>query len=299
MLRTPDARFASLPGFPYAPHYREVRGLRVHYVDEGPPGARPVLLLHGEPTWSYLYRKMIPGLTAAGLRAVAPDLVGFGRSDKLPRRADYSYALQVDVLAELVRQLDLRGALLFCQDWGGLVGLRVVAELPERFAGVVAGNTALPAPEPGARPPLAFRVWRAFARWTPVFPAGRIVAAGSATRLSAAYDAPFPTRRHQAGARAMPGLVPITPGDPATPANRRAWEVLRRFERPFVTAFSDGDPITRGLGATFQRDVPGARGQPHVTIRGAGHFLQEDRAEELVRVIVALGERVDAAGGGR
>jgi haloalkane dehalogenase len=297
VLRTPDERFAGLPGYAFAPHYVDVRGLRIHYVDEGPREARPVLLLHGEPSWSYLYRKMIPGLVAAGLRAVAPDLVGFGRSDKLARREDYSYALQVDVVADLVRQLGLRDAILFGQDWGGLVGLRVVAEAPERFAGVVVGNTALPAPEPGARPPLAFRIWRTLARWTPVFPVGRIVATGTVRGLApaerAAYDAPFPSARYQAGARAMPALVPTTADDPATPANRRAWEVLRRFEKPFVTAFSDRDPITRGFDAVFQRDVPGARGQPHVTIRGAGHFLQEDRPDELVAVLVALARHLD------
>jgi haloalkane dehalogenase len=297
VLRTPEERFASLPGFPYAPRYQEIRGLRIHYVDEGPRDAAPVLLLHGEPTWSYLYRTMIPGITAAGYRAVAPDLVGFGRSDKLARREDYSYQLQVDVMAELVRRLDLREATLFCQDWGGLVGLRVVAEMPERFAAVVAANTGLPAPEQGQRPPLAFRIWRSFARWTPVFPAGRIVDTGSRTKLSpavrAAYDAPFPTRRHQAGARAMPALVPTTPDDPAVPANRRAWEALRRFEKPFVTAFSDGDPITRGLEAAFQREIPGARGQPHTTIRGAGHFLQEDKGEELAALVVDLLRRLE------
>ena len=299
VLRTPDERFAGLPGYAFAPHYVDVRGLRVHYVDEGRSEARPVLLLHGEPSWSYLYRKMIPGLVAAGLRALAPDLVGFGRSDKLARREDYSYALQVDVVADLVRQLGLREAILFGQDWGGLVGLRVVAEAPERFAGVVVGNTALPAPEPGARPPLPFRIWRAFARWTPVFPAGRIVATGTVRGLAAAeraaYDAPFPSARYQAGARALPALVPTTADDQATPANRRAWEVLHRFEKPFVTAFGDRDPITRGFDAVFQRDVPGARGQPHVTIRGAGHFLQEDRPDELVAVLVALARRLDAA----
>ena len=297
IVRTPDERFENLPGFPYEPRYLEIQGLRIHYVDEGPRDALPVLLLHGEPTWSYLYRKMIPGITAAGYRAVAPDLVGFGRSDKLVRREDYSYQLQVDVMAELVRRLDLRRATLFGQDWGGLVGLRVVAGMPERFAAVVAANTGLPAPEAGARPPLPFRLWRFFSRWSPVFPVGRIVQAGSETDLPAevraAYDAPFPTRRHQAGARAMPSLVPITPDDPAVPANRRAWEVLRRFEKPFLTAFSDGDPITRGLEGAFQSEIPGARGQPHVTIRNAGHFLQEDKGEELAALLVDLLRRLE------
>jgi haloalkane dehalogenase len=177
------------------------------------------------------------------------------------------------------------------------VGLRVVAEMPERFAAVVAANTGLPAPSGAERPPLAFRIWRFFARWTPVFPVGRIVAAGSATDLPAAvraaYDAPFPTRRHQAGARAMPALVPTSPDDPAVPANRRAWEVLRRWDKPFLTAFSDGDPITRGLEAAFQSEIPGARGEAHTTIRGAGHFLQEDKGEELAALVVDLLRRLE------
>lgn len=292
ILRTPDERFRDLPDFPWEPRYVEIRGLRIHRVDEGSPEARPVLLLHGEPTWSYLYRKMIPPLRDAGLRAVAPDLVGFGRSDKYARREDYSYALQVEVMAELVERLDLRGAIFFGQDWGGLVGLRVVAAMPERFDAVVVANTGLPVPSGGGFAPLPFLLWRTFARWSPVLPVGRILDAGTRTKLSpavrAAYEAPFPTRRHQAGARAMPGLVPTRADDPAVPANRRAWEVLERWEKPFVTAFSDGDPITRGLEARFREAVPGARGQPHTTIRGAGHFLQEDRGEQVAAVVAEV-----------
>jgi len=296
-VRTPEERFRDLPGFPFEPHYMEIRGLRIHYLDEGPPDARPVLLLHGEPTWSYLYRKVIPPLTLAGLRAVAPDLVGFGRSDKYVRPEDYSFQMQVDVIDELVARLDLRGATLFGQDWGGLIGLRVVTDQPERFDGVVVGNTGLPAAEPGQTPALAFRLWRVFSRWSPFLPVGRIVDAGSTTALSAeeraAYDAPFPTRRYMAGARVMPSLVPITPDDPAIPANRRAWEVLRRWDKPLLTAFSDGDPITRGLERSFQAQVPGAQGQAHVTLRGAGHFLQEDAGEELGALLVRFVRGLD------
>lgn len=298
VVRTPDERFADLAGFPFEPHYREIRGLRIHYVDEGPKDARPVWLLHGEPTWSYLYRKMIPPITAAGYRAIVPDLVGFGRSDKYARLDDYSYQMQVDVMAEWVRRLDLRGAVFFGQDWGGLVGLRVVAEHPERFDGVIVANTGLPAPGPDTRVPVPFRVWRAFSRWSPVFPIGRLLDLGTQTKLPpevrAAYEAPFSSRRHLAGARAMPSLVPITPDDPALPANERAWQVFRRWQKPFLTAFSDGDPITRGLEQTFQSRIPGAKGQPHVTIRGAGHFLQEDRGEELGALVVELARRLDA-----
>jgi haloalkane dehalogenase len=301
VLRTPDERFQKLPAFDHPPRYEQIDGLRIHYVDAGAPAARPALLLHGEPSWSFLYRKMIPVIVGAGYRAVAPDLVGFGRSDKLARRADYSYQLQVDVMAELVRRLELRDAVFFGQDWGGLVGLRVVAEAPERFAGVVVGNTALPAPGPGASPPLPFRVWRAFSRWSPVFPVSRIVATGTVKGLTAevraAYEAPFPTRRHQAGARAMPSLVPTTADDPAVPANQRAWQVFEKWDKPFLTAFSDRDPITRGFDRDFQTRIPGARAQPHVTIRGAGHFLQEDKGEELAQVIVELMQRLDAGDG--
>jgi haloalkane dehalogenase len=298
IIRTPDQRFANLSGFDYQPHYIEIRQLRIHYVDEGPKDAMPVLLLHGEPSWSYLYREMIPIITAAGYRAIAPDLVGFGRSDKFVRMEDYSYQMQVDVMAEFVDRMNLQGITLFCQDWGGLVGLRVLAEDPERFSGVIAANTGLPAPTRETWVPLPFRIWRFFSRWTPVFPTAGIVDTGTEAELPeevrAAYEAPFPTRRHMAGARIMPSLVPIDPGDPAAPANEKAWEVLRRWERPFLTAFSDGDPITRGLEATFQTEIPGARDQPHVTIEGAGHFLQEDKGEELGALVVEFVQRLES-----
>jgi haloalkane dehalogenase len=297
IIRTPDERFEHLPGFDFEPRYMEIAGLRIHYVDEGPANGLPVLLLHGEPTWSYLYRKMIPPITAGGHRAIAPDLVGFGRSDKYVRMEDYSYRMQVDVMAEFVRRLDLQRATLFGQDWGGLVGLRVVAGDPDRFAGVIAANTGLPLPTAETSIPLAFSAWRLFSRWTPVFPTGRIIDAGTLTELPddvrAAYEAPFPTRRHMAGARIMPSLVPIRPDDPAVPDTERAWEVLRRWNKPFVTAFSDGDPITRGLETIFQAQVPGARGRRHVTIEGAGHFLQEDKGEELGALVAEFVQRIE------
>ncbi|HEV2149244.1 MAG TPA: haloalkane dehalogenase [Longimicrobiaceae bacterium] len=287
ILRTPEERFADLPDYPFAPRYTEVDGLRIHHVEEGPADADPVLLLHGEPTWSYLYRRMIPVLAAAGHRAVAPDLVGFGRSDKPAERSAYSYDRHVEWIKAWIAARDLRRITLVGQDWGSLIGLRLVAELPDRFARVVIGNGFLPAGE--RRAPFVFRVWKAFARWSPWFPIGRIVQAGSATRLPpeviAAYDAPFPSAEHKAGARMFPLLVPLTPDHPATPANRRAWEVLERWDRPFLTAFSDLDPIFRGADRVLQRRIPGAAGQPHTTIRGAGHFLQEDRGPEFARVI--------------
>jgi haloalkane dehalogenase len=287
-LRTPDDRFANLPGYPFAPHYTEVDGLRIHYVDEGPRTAPPVLLLHGEPSWSYLYRKMIPIITAAGHRAVAPDLVGFGRSDKPVRREEYTYQRHVDWMRHVLTALDLRGVTLVCQDWGGLLGLRLVGEHPDRFARVVAANTFLPTGDvPAGR---AFLAWKEYSQTTPDFHAGGIVRGGCTTDLPpeviAAYDAPFPDDRYKAGARQFPTLVPVMPDDPAAPANRKAWEVLARFEKPFLTAFSDQDPITRGGDQGFQERIPGTKGQPHTTIKGGGHFLQEDCGAELARVVV-------------
>jgi haloalkane dehalogenase len=299
-LRTPDERFADVSDFPFEPHYLEIRDLRVHYVDEGPPEADPVLLLHGEPTWSYLYRKMIPILTAAGQRAVAPDLIGFGRSDKLARREDYSYQLHVDVIAAFIEALDLERITLVGQDWGGLIGLRVAAEHPERFARIVAANTFLPTGD--MRPSEAFLRWREYSQSVESFHAGGIVKGGCRTELAAAtiaaYNAPFPDESFKAGARAFPMLVPTRPDDPASDANRLAWEVLFRWEKPFLTAFSDGDPVTRGGDSVFQAVVPGAKGQPHTTIIGAGHFLQEDKGEELAAVIVDFIERTQESSNG-
>ena len=288
ILRTPDSRFADLPDFPYAPHYAQVGDLRIHYIDEGLPDASPVLLMHGEPSWSFRDRHMIPVLVAAGHRPVAPDLVGFGRSDKPADRGDYTYQRHVDWIRGWLDAVDLQDITLVCQDWGALIGLRLVADQPERFARVVVGNGALPTGE--GRPPFIFRAWQAFARWSPWFPADWIVAAGCRRRLSssvrAAYRAPFPDARYKQGARVFPALVPLKPDDPGAAENRRAWERLRNFEKPFLTAFSDGDPIMRGLERRFQREIPGAEGQPHTTIRDAGHFLQEDRGPELARVVV-------------
>jgi haloalkane dehalogenase len=295
-LRTPDDRFADLPGWPYEPRYVEVDAgdgsgdrLRVHYVDEGPRDGEVVLLLHGEPSWSYLYRHMIPVLTAAGLRAVAPDLVGFGRSDKPAERSDYTYQRHVDWLREVVvDRLDLSGVTLVGQDWGGLLGLRLVAEHPERFARVVAANTFLPTGDRDPGP--AFAAWQRFSQETPRFHVGGIVRGGCRTELApevvAAYDAPFPDDSYTAGARQFPMLVPTRPDDPAAAPNRRAWEALERFDRPFLCAFSDQDPITGGADRVLRSRIPGAAGQPHTTIEGGGHFLQEDRGAELAAVVV-------------
>lgn len=287
-IRTPEERFANLPGYDFAPHYVEVDALRMHYVDEGPRDAAPVLLLHGEPSWSYLYRKMIPPLAAAGLRVVAPDLIGFGKSDKPTAIGDYSYARHVDWMTAFIESLNLTDITLFCQDWGSLIGLRVAAENGSRFTRIALGNGGLPTGDQAM--PRAFRVWRAFARWSPWFPVGRIINSGTVTNLPKdvmdAYDAPFPDRHFKAGARAFPRLVPVSPEDPAREANRAAWRVLEEWDKPFLTAFSNRDPITRGLDRAFQDRVPGARDLQHVTIRNAGHLLQEDKGEELAEVLI-------------
>ncbi len=288
-LRTPDERFADLPDYPFEPHYATVQGLRIHYVDEGPRDGPVVVLLHGEPSWSYLYRHLIPPLAEAGFRVIAPDLIGFGRSDKPVRREDYSYAAHVEWMrALLLDRLALEDIHLFVQDWGGLIGLRLVAEHPDRFAQVAAANTGLPTGT--GEPSEAFLRWLEFSQTVPEFPAGQVLQMGTVRELPPevirAYEAPFPDERYTAGARVFPALVPITPDDPAVPANRAAWQALTRWEKPFLTLFSDSDPITAGLDEAFRSRVPGARGQSHRTISNAGHFLQEDNPEALTAALL-------------
>lgn len=289
-LRTPDERFAGLPDYPWAARYADVGdGLRMAAVDEGEAAARPVLLLHGEPSWSYLYRHMIPPLLAAGHRVIAPDLIGFGRSDKPTDRNDYTYANHLRWLTALVVDvLDLNDIVLFCQDWGGLLGLRLVAEHPERFAAVVASNTFLPTGDRDLGD--GFRAWKDYSQTTPDFNVGAIVNGGTGRTLSpeeiAAYDAPFPDDTYKAGARQFPALVPATPEDPETPANRAAWAALGRFDQPFVCAFGAQDPITRGADRVLKEHIPGAAGQPHTTLAGAAHFSQEDAGPELAQLLI-------------
>lgn len=276
VYRTPEERFAELPDFPFASRYLELKdGLRVHYLDEGPRDGPVVFLLHGEPTWCYLFRHMIPPLVAQGFRVVAPDLIGFGKSDKPLARDAYSYAGQVAWMREVIEALDLNGITLGCQDWGSLIGLRLAAEMPQRFHGVALSNGGLPE---GGEPPRVFAIWRAFSRYSPVFPIGGIVKRGTRRPLSpaevAAYDAPFPTRASKVAARTYPSLVPFA-GNPAVPDQKRAWEVYERWDKPFLCCFSDGDPITRGGDAVWLSRVPGTRGMAHRTLRG-GHFIQED-----------------------
>jgi haloalkane dehalogenase len=276
VFRTPDGRFAGLPDFPFASHYLELKGgLRVHYLDEGPRDGPVVFLLHGEPTWCFLFRHMIPPLVAQGFRVVAPDLIGFGKSDKPLERVAYSYAGQVAWMREWLEALDLKDVTLGCQDWGSLIGLRLAAEMPERFRGIALSNGGLPE---GGEPPRAFAIWRAFSRYSPIFPIGGIVKRGTKRELSpaevAAYDAPFPTRASKVATRTYPSLVPFA-GNSAVPDQKRAWEVLERWEKPFLCCFSDGDPITRGGDVIWRARVPGTKGMAHRTLHG-GHFIQED-----------------------
>ena len=288
-LRTPDERFSGLPDYPFAPRYTTLTdGLRMHHVEEGPAGGEVVLMLHGEPSWSYLYRHMVPVFADAGLRAVAPDLVGFGKSDKPTRIEDYSYQRHMGWLQEWLEAVDLRRITLVCQDWGSLLGLRLAAENDERFDRIVVANGFLPTGDRDPGP--AFKVWRAFATHTPVLPIGRIVATGTRRRLSraerAAYDAPFPSAKYKAGARAFPSLVPTSPDDPAVPANRAAWDRLGAWEKPFLTLFGKHDPILGRADKPLQEHVPGARNQPHARLAGS-HFVQEDVGAEIAHRTVA------------
>ena len=292
-LRTPDSCFANLPDYDFEPHYLMVDDseggeLRVHYLDEGPRDAEPVLLLHGEPSWCYLYRKMIPILIDAGHRVIAPDLPGFGRSDKPTVRTDHTYQRHVDWMQSVLDQLELTNTTLFCQDWGGLIGLRLVAENPDRFARVAAGNTMLPTGDydPGE----SFRNWQQFSQDTPKFRVGSIINSGTTTELSQAvidaYNAPFPDESYKEGARQFPILVPITTDDPATEDNRAAWRTLSKWDKPFITLFSDSDPVTAGGDRIMQKLIPGTQNQAHTIIADGGHFLQEDQGENLAALLI-------------
>ncbi|CAN5200695.1 haloalkane dehalogenase [soil metagenome] len=293
VLRTPDARFEALTDWPFTPRYFDLPGqdgatLRLHYVDEGPRDGAPVLLMHGEPSWAYLYRNIIPALLAKGRRVIAPDLIGFGRSDKPAARTDYTYERHVAWMSAWLTGLDLTGLTLFCQDWGGLIGLRLVAAYPERFAGVIASNTGLPT---GSGMSDGFTAWLNFSQSVPELPIGFILNGGCVRDLTdaekAAYEAPFPDETHKEGARQFPKLVPITPEHASVEENKAAWAALERFDKPFLTAFSDADAVTRGGEKPMQARIPGATGQPHVTLHG-GHFVQEDSPAEIAALIDAM-----------
>lgn len=291
ILRTPDSRFERLPDWPFTAHYTQIsdqatgQALRLACVDEGPRDGRTVLLMHGEPTWSYLYRHITPKLVGLGYRVVAPDLIGFGRSDKPADRSDYTYERHVAWLSDWLTTMDLRDLTLFCQDWGGLLGLRLVAAFPERFARVIAANTGLPEGNPMSD---AFMQWLDYSQSTNDLPIGQLVAMGANRKLSreevAAYDAPYPDASYKAGACQFPTLVPITPQHASVAENQTAWRALSNFDKPFMTAFSDNDPVTKGWDLVFQNRIPGAKGQAHVTLKG-GHFLQEDSPDDIVTII--------------
>lgn len=293
VLRTPDAAFAGITDYPFAPHYLDIKDadtgapLRVHYIDEGPRDAPVVLMMHGEPSWSYLYRHMIGPVVAAGYRVVAPDLIGFGKSDKPVAQSDYSYARHVAWMRNWLEQLDLQRVTLACQDWGSLIGLRLAAEMPDRFAAIALSNGGLPE---GGVAPRAFAIWRAFSRWSPFFPIGKIVSAGTKRGLSeaeiAAYDAPFPDASFKAGARIFPSFVPFE-DNVAVPDQKRAWAVFDQWEKPFLCCFSDQDRITRGGESRFIGRVPGTEGQNHRSLSG-GHFIQEDDPAGFVACILEV-----------
>ncbi|MEM8498904.1 MAG: haloalkane dehalogenase [Pseudomonadota bacterium] len=324
-IRTADERFSNLKDYAFAPNYLEVNDgegikLRIHYVDEGPADGDVILLLHGQPTWSYLYRHMIPDLVEAGLRVIAPDLVGFGKSDKPTAIDDYTYASHVSWMSQWLTALNLNKVTLFCQDWGGLIGLRLVTAFPERFARVIVANTGLPVgmiPEEFA-PTLqeayktlpvveahelqerfkdtsgipGFLYWRKFCAETPDLDIGKVIAFTSGKDIDEeivrAYNAPFPSEEYKAGARTFPCLVPLFHDEAEVDENKHAWTVLESFEKPLLTAFSDNDPVTSGGEKRFQKNVPGAQGQNHVTIANAGHFLQDEQPEACVQAILAF-----------
>lgn len=287
-VRTPDSRFEGIPDYPFEPHYVEVEGLRMHYVDAGPRDASPVLLLHGEPSWSFLYRYMIPKLVADGHRAIAPDLIGFGKSDKPTRQGDYTVARHVRWVGALIRALDLEDITLFGQDWGSTIGLRLAAENEARFGRIVIGNGLLAGAKGVETNRGIIRLWQAFTRWSPWIPVGRIVSRASGRALTTAevraYDAPFPSGEYLAAVRVFPRLIPMSSADPATADNVAAWSVLQRWTKPFLTVYSNGDPVLGEMDALFQKRVPGASGQPHARVEG-GHFLQEVAGPELARHI--------------
>ena len=288
LLRTPDERFENLSEFPYEPNYSEIYNIRIHYIDEGPKDGEIVLLMHGEPSWSFLYRHIIPILVDAGYRTIAPDLVGFGKSDKPSEQADHTYLRHVEWMTKWVIQLDLRNITLFCQDWGSLIGLRVAIENQERFNRIVLSNGGLPAG--GGRLSEAFMNWREFSRTAKEFDVKRVIQSGTVTNLTPevlkGYDAPFPDDSYKAGARIMPSLVPIGRDDPEYQRNKKAIKLFGKWEKPFLTAFSDSDPITNGGERLWINHVPGAKNREHPIIKNAGHFVQEDKGPEMARVII-------------
>ena len=292
-LHTPASRFLDLKDYPFQPHFIEVNDLRIHYLDEGPASADPVLLLHGVPAWSYLYRKIITRIKEAGIRAVAPDLVGFGKSDKPKNENFHTYQSHINWIYDLIISLNLKNITLFCHDWGALIGLRIAAQNPEIFKGIIVSNGMLPAGD--QKMPNLFRIWKIFARFSPFIPVDRIIGAETLRKLDReerrAYRAPFPSAKYKAAIRALPNLVPCSPGDSEAIANKKAWESLCKWEKPFLTVSGNQDSITRGADIYMQERIPGARGQDHIRLN-AGHFIQEDRYSELADIIISFRNKV-------
>jgi haloalkane dehalogenase len=294
ILQTPESRFADMKDFPFKSHFVQINDLQMHYIDEGPKEASPVLLLHGVPTWSYLYRHMISKIAGAGMRAVVPDLIGFGKSDKPTKRSDHSYKSHFEWIKTFTKLLGLKDIILFGQDWGSLIGLRIAADKPDLFAGIIISNGMLPDGEQKMH--LTFKIWKIIARFSPFLPVDLVLSTGINGRLDReekrAYNAPFPSPEYKMGIRALPNLVPVSYDSPDSRSNRKAWIELEKWEKPFLTVFSNGDPITRDGDKYLQKRIPGAAGQNHIRL-DSGHFIQEDRSAELSEIIIKFRQKID------
>jgi haloalkane dehalogenase len=287
IFRTPECRFTDLKDYPFKPHFVKIDNLQLHYLDEGPVNSEPVLLLHGVPAWSYLYRHLINKIAETGCRVIAPDLMGFGKSDKPGKTEDHTYQFHIECITEFIIKLKLKEILLFCHDWGSLIGLRISAMHPGLFSGIIVSNGMLPTGEQKLHS--RFKLWKLFSRYSPFLPVDLIIESGTIRRLESgerrAYRAPFPSSKYKAAIRALPGLVPTSPEDTESVNNKSAWEVLNKWEKPFLTLFSNNDPITRGGDEYMQMRIPGAAGQSHLRF-DAGHFIQEDKSTELADIII-------------
>jgi haloalkane dehalogenase len=287
VFRTPESRFANLKDYPFQPHFITIDNLQMHYINEGPVNTSPVLLLHGVPAWSYLYRHLIKKIAERGIRVIAPDLVGFGKSDKPRKAKDHTYKFHIELIADFISRLKLKEILLFCHDWGSLIGLRIAAIYPELFSGIIVSNGMMPTGEQKLH--AKFKLWKLFSRYSPFIPIDFVIESGTMRRLEneerRAYRAPFPSSKYKAAIRALPGLVPTSPDDTESVNNLSAWEMLGKWEKPFLTVFSSNDPITLGGDEYMQKRIPGAAGQDHLKL-DAGHFIQEDKSAEIADIII-------------
>ena len=287
IFNTPESRFTGLKDYPFQPHFMRIDNLQIHYIDEGPVDTDPVLLLHGVPAWSYLYRHLIKKISESGSRVIAPDLIGFGKSDKLLKTKSHSYQSHVEWITEFINLLNLKEITLFCHDWGSLIGLRIAAQYPDLFARIIVSNGMLPTGEHKINP--AFSLWKYFARYSPFIPVDLVIEAGTLRKLDKeekkAYRAPFPSSKYKAAIRALPSRVPSSQRHPESAVNKTLWKLLDDWKKPFLTVFSNHDPITRGGDVFMQKRIPGAAGQDHIRL-DAGHFIQEDRYKELAEIII-------------